>query len=280
VVAYFPEECLKELHAKLDEFATRYRIPRERLDVAWQEYRLGLLICPTKDVPIDPQAIRDPNDLPFLKLRELVDAHVVISRDKDIIVTGVLTIASDDIRFELREFARSTNLHLTVMVAGSVVVRVGLIAIVGLINGLLNALRALPPAVLLLIALGTVAVLLHPTSRGIVAQALRKGSSVLRDTWKLLEPTLERLLSEADVAKLRSDNARARIVARIPELVRPPVVVSEEGLPESARGQLTQKPKAKRKRAALGPPVKRRSRARRGAKRSDSRNSKKRRQPK
>lgn len=225
IVGYFPAECLDQVEAKLDELSERYKIPRHALASAWQGYRSALRILPTTTIPLTAEevSLRDPTDLPFVRLEKLVNTQVIFSSDKDLVAAGCRVIAPVLIRFELREFARAKTLHLSVVVGGTVTVSIALVGIVQFIAAIARLLAAAPRWVHVALIAVSLAVLANPAWRSTVLKKLDAIGHAASGIWGQIQPALAALAVHAADADRRSQELWRTISAAIPGAVERPV---------------------------------------------------------
>ncbi len=200
VVGYYPAEALPGLEAKLDEIASRDSINRADLSRLWEEYRRKLHICPAGRIPnatADCERLRDATDLPFLALRHRVGADAILTEDADVSAAGTPVVPLIAVRIDLRDWARAKGMHLGVVVGGTMIVSMPIVAAVALLRAIGRAVAKLPPWLQVLLAVGVIAAIVHSRSRAAIGEAASRLGRQLSKAWANVEPHISRMIVEA-----------------------------------------------------------------------------------
>lgn len=219
VVGYYPEEALPELEAKLDEIASRHAIDRADLSRLWEEYRRRLHICPAGRIPpatADCEQLRDPTDLPFLALRHRVGADAILTKDADVSAAGTPVVPLVVVRIDLRDWARAKGMYLGVVVGGTMILTVPILAAVALLQEIARAVAKLPAWLQVLLAVGVIAAIVHPRLRAAIGKAASSLGRQLSTAWANLEPHVSRVMAEAADAEKEAGRRWTRLEPNLP----------------------------------------------------------------
>jgi predicted nucleic acid-binding protein len=176
VIAFAPDVLGTEVLEHIPEMAIALGVREIELRESWHEYEKALhFYSPTLLVEAIPRSARDPDDLPFVLLSQLVGAAAVYTLDKDVPAMGAPAM-SPQVVLVLRDYARAASIELSLMVGGTVILTAGIETIRPLLNVLkemTGGFVILPkPAQFALLFLG-VAALAHPGSRKHIIDALQ-----------------------------------------------------------------------------------------------------------
>jgi predicted nucleic acid-binding protein len=165
VDAHAPRWLDIEMTAKIPRVASRSRIAEESMQLAWREYR-GIVRFDEAlaTAPLACEAGRDPKDIPYVELEKKIDAHGILSSDRDITALGGHAL---DLAFALllRRYARSVAETGTLQLAGYTAGTLAMMGTAKAGRAIARSLASLPPAIkMLLIGSATIAVI-HPASR-------------------------------------------------------------------------------------------------------------------
>ena len=213
IVGHFPAEAVGEVEAKLDELSGRYGIPREALALGWLHYRNALQISSTCGLTLssDEMSLRDPTDLPFLRLQRLVGAHVIFSYDKDLLVIASRAVPPLRIRVELQELARAHTLYLSTVIGGALTISVGLIGVIELVRAVVRLLGVVPRGVHLAVFAVAVAVIATPSWRSAVVGRCSRFANCAGEILTAAQPILMALAQQTADAHRRSQESWQRV---------------------------------------------------------------------
>jgi hypothetical protein len=207
-----------EVEAKLDELSGRYGIPREALALGWLHYRTALRISSTNGLFLssDQVSLRDPTDLPFLRLQRLVGADVIFSYDKDLLVLESRVVPPLRIRVELQELARAHTLYLSTVVGGALTTSVGLIVVIELVRVIVRLLSVVPRGVHLALLAVAVAVIATPSWRSAVLRGVSRFGDCAGEILPAAQPILMELAQQTADAHRRSQESWQRVNLVVP----------------------------------------------------------------
>jgi predicted nucleic acid-binding protein len=113
VVALAPYELLEEVEEKITLFADERGIPEESLRRAWSEYLPRISFVDVGRASAEEEAAAaDPDDLPFVRLCQQLDADAVVSRDRHIRAMGARSV-NKEVMIHVREYARAKAPEVT-----------------------------------------------------------------------------------------------------------------------------------------------------------------------
>src|SRR5712692_6528722 len=95
LIPYAPSVAKLEIEKHIADVALKKGIPEEQLRNVWANYQKSVHFC---DVEIETQEdnarVRDPNDLPFIRLEEQIGASGIVTNDKDIAAMEAIELTS------------------------------------------------------------------------------------------------------------------------------------------------------------------------------------------
>jgi len=227
VIAYAPDWIETEISKHLPDIADKWEVSVGELAAAWDGFRAHLRLCPESDlIPLDGKdeyarlRVIDPNDLPYALTREKVGAVAVLTKDRDFRKAGTPVVTSEII-VDLREYARSKAVELRIRAGGTVLMTAAAGTLLGSGAALVGAARLIaraPMVIQILLAVGALALLIHPKSRATIGNGLKNFGSSLLDSWETtMAPTILELVEEHATARRKADESWERAKARLPE---------------------------------------------------------------
>ena len=194
VRAHAPTFLLSELEIHIPRLAKQQKVDEAAMRVHWERFRARItLIDVGGPAPVSDSTLRDPKDIPYIKLQERLNAPI-FSEDKDLPAMGARVIRVE-LFGPLKAYSRKTAVeyHIKTVGIGSAVLLT--IASECLLQGAKSAagtIARIPKPIIFLGAALIVIAILHPTSRrkiGEVVERMLSGSSeALFLGWQLLEP--------------------------------------------------------------------------------------------
>lgn len=213
VRAHAPYFLVRELKENLPDVAKYEGVPLRTLQAMWKDYRKKIHLVPVGGPPKDPK-LRDPKDVPYLRLQEKLN-HVIVSEDPDLAAMGG-SVVRIQMFAPLRSYARNVvvEYHYKVMGVGSMMIAGSIVeTAVGLLRNVRNLPRWMIWGALLLVVLA----LANPTSRKKVieiASQVFQGTTVLAEVaFGVIIPMVEQHTSAQEKARLSLEKAQATLTA-------------------------------------------------------------------
>ncbi len=219
LIPYAPSVAKLEIEKHIADVALKKGIPEEQLRNVWANYQKSVHFC---DVEIETQEdnarVRDPNDLPFIRLEEQIGASGIVTNDKDIAAMGGNRINFDCI-IQLRDYSRAKHLELTFGVGGMFLAAISVGAILGLVKilqSLIQAIARLPPWIQIMLVAGVVFVVAHPKTRKVVGDYVKSLGAKIQDGVLNLKEPFNEALNKVTKAQ---ESANASLI-RVQEIVQ------------------------------------------------------------
>lgn len=118
IIACIPPFALTEIYGKIPEVAVRRKVDQEALYKVWGEYS-SLLRVESPD-PERVEALRsgrDPKDADYIALAETINAHGILSYDKDIPAMGGVVISMEVVG-HLMNYSRAAAIEFNIKISG------------------------------------------------------------------------------------------------------------------------------------------------------------------
>jgi len=216
VIVFAPLQLCEEVKEHIPRLAREQRIAEALLWQEWQSYQKDLRFCDVGSIhdSVD-RPIADPDDLPFVALSAHIGAAAIVSRDHHIAAMGANMIGQEVV-IQLREYARAKSIELTIKLGGyslTVVVTGSAMVIAKLVAILVQSFARLPVWLQLAVLAGVGIGILHPYSRTMIGEILRKGSDSVDGLATKFEPTLKTLGAET----LKAANALHCVQQALPQ---------------------------------------------------------------
>lgn len=175
IVIFFPAECIHEIEDHFPKIAKESRATISEVHEKWNHtyYRLIRLVPELKPhvpVPLEND-LRDPKDVPFLRLFSFLSPEWFLTQDKDLLSLEIGNNNYVDISVDLRGYHVGESIMYTFSAYGAVITLSG----VPIVNAFCDAIRSLyylikslPNTIKLLCIVTIIAVLMWPKSRKLI----------------------------------------------------------------------------------------------------------------
>lgn len=214
VTAAAPFWLKTEIEEDLPEIACDLGVPLSTVLQEWALFeKLIRYIRLGSPVTTDPSCA-DTKDLPYIHTRDQIAADFIWTRDPHFLSTNPPNMAAG-LDVTLRDYARDTSILVGVKIGSTFTIVCGYEILVEVCKGLIEGIRKIPPAIMLVVGLGIVGLLLHAKSRERLLAWLREGHAL----WERISPeifalsrnAIEELAATAQAAKNAEQTVRASI---------------------------------------------------------------------
>ncbi|MFB5192320.1 PIN domain-containing protein [Alicyclobacillus fastidiosus] len=224
IVLYFPKEKIYEIEDKLLKLAKETSTSEEVIRELWEQTYAGIIrFVPDlkpKESSVLESELRDPDDIPFLRLATFLAPEWFFSQDKDLADLGVAESSYVKVSIDLREFHAGQSMMYSLIVGGQMFTIIGIGAIYAFcrtIRGLWTFLKQSPSWMKILL----VAIILLAFTSSRLRKNLRNLIDRLPQMFQEAKPVLIDMLesgleywSEADAIK---KSGSKRLSQRRPE---------------------------------------------------------------
>lgn len=172
LVVIAPRWLETDMNSAIDQYAKNSGVSAMLLHLHWSEYKKQLVWDETYPRPIDtPLTHLDPKDAPYVFTQWLQNAVGVLSKDKHIEQMGGNRLTLDFV-FSVRGYARAKVIAVTIKVGGVALGAVAIATIFELAKALIQAIKRIPPGVLLLLVLIAIVLIASPQVRQWIREKL------------------------------------------------------------------------------------------------------------
>jgi predicted nucleic acid-binding protein len=223
LIPYAPYHVRREIEKHIADIAKKQKLTERELRDAWGSYQKALTFCNIKVQPTEiNKNVRDPNDLPFIKLADQIGASGIVTRDKDIQAMGGNPICLDCI-IELRDYARAKHIELSFRLGTVLFVSVSFAALWGvikIIKGMISVVSNLPTWTKVILILGAIFLIAHRPAREAVGKRLTSVGKKIRGGIRTTKEPLAELAQKAVSAQQIASDALAKVERRLPSANR------------------------------------------------------------
>lgn len=226
VVALAPPKLQEEVLRHIPRLAEEEGVSEDELRQAWLEYRPRINFIDVGEASAEEVAAAvDPDDLPFVRLCQSVNADAVVSGDRHIHAMGSRSVRQEALR-DARDYARGKAPEVTLRIGVYAITfpaAAGAYALVSLLKSVAKRVAGLPLGFQLALLGVAVGVGAHPRSRRALLALISSRASGLK------EPTLTLLDVMGDLAERWADARRqvelrqGRLERSIPQVKRRPL---------------------------------------------------------
>jgi predicted nucleic acid-binding protein len=226
VVALAPYELLEEVEEKITLFADERGIPEESLRRAWSEYLPRISFVDVGRASAEEEAAAaDPDDLPFVRLCQQLDADAVVSRDRHIRAMGARSV-NKEVMIHVREYARAKAPEVTLRFGALIItfpVAAGTHALVKVLRKLVRVFAGLPLGIQVALLAGVVAAVVHPRSRRALSSFASARAAKMKEPALLLLRAFDTLMGQLSEAEARVWSSQKVLERSIPRAVKRPL---------------------------------------------------------
>ena len=210
ILAYAPTYLKSEMQQKLPLLAEKDQLSLDSLQAYWTSYQTQIRFVDTGG---PDSSFADPCDAPYVKLQSALESWV-LTKDNDFEAMGTPTVNYQFVD-RLCTYSRRSAVEYTLKAAGISATAVAGLAVKALIDAvqrLIVGLHRLPPNVqlVLLAAVGTL--LIHPTSRKHLLEAIESIANALGEYGAAGMKTLAPFVQKHEIAKEHAGLAREQIL--------------------------------------------------------------------
>lgn len=195
----------------------------DKLEVVahWQRLKCHIRLIDVGGVPDSPVGLRDPNDVPYLRLQERIEAGI-LSSDKDVRAMGGKAIRPFRILGALRAYSRASAIQVTLQVNGLKLGSFALTLIGELIKRASRNLRkigsAIPRDMWLFAFLLASVLLAMPEVRAWLRKQASRVAAPVAGPWGMVCDLALGLAAEYQRVKTQSEVEYASVRAQLDEL--------------------------------------------------------------
>lgn len=203
-----------EMKSAIAQAAARSKLPEIALWMRWLEFRQILKWDDSLREPVHVPGCCDPKDVPYVTLQEKLSADGILSKDAHIRKLGGHPLTLDFV-LSARDYARAAVTSVSIRVFGTLLPAVSIIALGQVLKHTGRAISKIPKPVQMLLVVGAILALLHPTSRAWIQDRLARLGAVLTPLWNAiveLTTTLTKLHAEHYLlAQVHLEQARSEV---------------------------------------------------------------------
>lgn len=172
IVIFFPAESIHEIEDHFPKIARESRTTISEVREKWNNtyYRLIRLVPdlkPRVPAPLEND-LRDPTDMPFLRLVSFMSPEWFLTQDKDLLILGMGNKNYVDLSVDLRGYHAGQSIMYTFSACGIVITLTGVVVINAFydaIRALYHLIKSLPNMVRLLGVVIIISAFMWPKSR-------------------------------------------------------------------------------------------------------------------
>ncbi|MET2530192.1 PIN domain-containing protein [Ralstonia pseudosolanacearum] len=187
----------------------------------WQRLKCHIRLVDVGGAPESPVGLRDPKDVPYLRLQERIEAGI-LSNDKDVRAMGGKAIRPFRILGALRAYSRASAVQVTLQVNGLKLGSFALTMIGELTKRASRNLRkiagAIPRDVWVLAFLLASVLLAIPEVRAWLRKQTSRAAAPLAGPWDMVCDLAQSLATEYQRVKTQSEAQYASVRAQLDEL--------------------------------------------------------------
>jgi predicted nucleic acid-binding protein len=225
VIALAPFHLWDEVVEKIPILAAKEGVSEDALRLAWADYQPRIKYVEMEEIRTEEAAAIDPDDLPFVRLYQMLDTDAVISRDWHIKAMGARSVKREDLT-HVRDYARAKAPEVMLRVGAMAVTVPPLVGAHVLVNLSIKAIRklsGLPTWVQLMLLSGVLAVGIHPRSRQVLSASVSPLTAKLKETAPVLLKVLGALAEELNAAQLEVKDRQRVLEKSIPRSTKKPL---------------------------------------------------------
>jgi predicted nucleic acid-binding protein len=214
---FAPRWLDSEMKSAIRKAAIKSQLSETALWARWIAFRQLLKWDDTLGKPGPTVDCCDPKDMPYVTLQHKISADGILSKDAHIRSLGGHPLTLDFV-LTARSYARAAVTSVSIRVFGTLLPTVSIMAIAEMLKGAGRAITRIPKPLQMLLLVGAVVALLHPTSRAWIQDRLAKLGAVLSPLWdSIVELTMSLAKTHTEsylLAQLHLENAKKEIRAR------------------------------------------------------------------
>ncbi|MCA9665982.1 MAG: hypothetical protein KC503_10355 [Myxococcales bacterium] len=180
------------MRRKLPIVAAKVRVPVAGLTSRWEAYRQSLPVsyraATWSAADATRWCVRDPKDIPYVAVCEHVGADGIITADSDFRHAPVAVVHPEEFNIPLRDYARARTREFTLSNLGLVNTYLATRLGHGTVAAAASAVRRIPRAAWLPLALLAAAALTHPTLGSAIRRCFARALDALRGAAEFVIP--------------------------------------------------------------------------------------------
>lgn len=214
IEAHAPRWLEQEITSAIPQAARRQVLPEQLLWDCWHQYKQVLIWDETlRDAPTSASV--DPKDVPYAVLEKTIGALGILSHDRHFQKMGCNLLTFEFV-LTMRNYARASVVDVGIRVSGAMVGTITISMIRTIISAIAAGINRLPPALRVALMMAAFIAIIHPGTRGWIAERWRSISPAATDLWNEIGPILVRLGQTAQAKRIEAEVHLAKALRSVP----------------------------------------------------------------